>query len=129
MTCTEVRQWLDDGHPKRAGMMEHVAGCAACGPEYHAAVELDRLLAVVVTLEGRASDGPPAEVRPALVLDVIAQPVVPVSIAVAIVLGVVHEPLASAIAGWTTSLAAAPLLLWSSWQLYVLFRRMTLPDV
>lgn len=128
MTCTDVRQWLDDGHPARAGMMEHVVACAACGREYRAAVELDRLLAVTVLIDGRASDGP-AEARPALILDVIAQPVVPVSIAVAIVLGVVHEPLASAIAGWTTSLAAAPLLLWTSWQLYVLFRRMTLPDV
>jgi hypothetical protein len=136
MTCLEFERWLDDGRPECSRTLEHVATCDPCAHAYRAALELDALLAMAVPVDVDAGfqDAVLQQLQPRPTwIDVAAEPLVPVSIVLAIALGAAHRPLASALEGMqlTAGLAAAlaPLLLGASWQLFRLYRRLTLPGL
>jgi anti-sigma factor RsiW len=133
MTCDEVRRRLDEGRPGDLRTAQHLASCDACAREHRAALELDALLAVVVPVEADVADAVLEQIRPRTPwwVDVAAEPLIPASIALAAILGAAHRPLASALANveWTAAAAGAlaAILLGGSWQIFKLFRRMTVP--
>lgn len=139
MTCTEFDRWLDDGQPERdrARMTLHAAGCTRCRRELDSAVELDRLLGVVVQAEVSAgfNDAVMRQIErrgPGLLVQIMAEPVVPFSLGIAAIVAWHHAwlvvmandaALAIGSAGMTTSLALilAPLTGWISWRVFRAF--------
>jgi ABC-type enterochelin transport system permease subunit len=145
MNCTDLHQWLDDGRPEHAlpQMQSHIATCLSCDQQLRAAIELDQLLGIVV----------PATVRPGFndsvmqrihasdkleaVVQIFAEPIVPLSLALAIVIAFQRRALAGIVmqlSTWhlappdvtlTMTFAIAPLLLALSWLLFRACERMT----
>jgi hypothetical protein len=106
MTCNDFRQWLDEGRPERPRMNVHAATCGYCARELRAALELDRILSVVVeapvhpafndAVMLRVHGSAPLRWLMAF-LDVFAEPLVPLSLSVAIVLGLQCRPVVTAV--------------------------------
>lgn len=108
MSCAQFQRWLDDGRPdsERSRMMEHSAQCRRCRQELAAAVEIERSLAAACTvavspgfndvvlrrIHSRTQSG----WRRALggFAQVMAEPHVPLSLAVTLMAGWYHEVLA-----------------------------------
>ena len=133
MTCDEVRRWLDEGRPGDLRAAQHLATCDACAREHRAAMELDALLAVVVPVEVDVADAVLEQIRPRTPwwIEVAAEPLIPASIALAAILGAAHRHLAATLENveWTAAAAGAfaPVVLGASWQIFRLFRRLTIP--
>ena len=94
MTCGEFEQWLDAGRPKHelSRMNTHAADCFSCNRELEAEWEVERMLAVVVPASASAdfSDRVMRKITQRRALEwfsnVIAEPLVPVSFALAVVI-------------------------------------------
>jgi hypothetical protein len=93
-TCADFERWLDEGRPKDALMEDHAAACLVCARQLRTALELDGLLAVpaAAQLDGSFNDGVMRQIRllerprrslAGALLSIIAEPIVPIALAVA----------------------------------------------
>ena len=152
MTCIEFQRWLDEGRPESGSprMQHHRAGCSHCDRELHAAMEIERLLAVAAPvaasarLEAAVFETIHARLQRrgsrrglAAFTQVMAEPVVPLSIALTVVAGWQSMRWTAAIrqatlmldasGGMTVvhALVVAPLTLTLSWLLFRAVQQMT----
>jgi hypothetical protein len=127
MTCIEFQHSLDEGRPS-PDAIAHAATCANCDRELRATEELERLLAVVLpdkvspgfndAVMRRLHDTPSAAF-----VALLAEPTVPLSVAIAIVMAWLLPALTIHVA-----FALAPVLFVLSWGLFRVYERMTAPD-
>jgi hypothetical protein len=127
MTCIEFRQQLDEGQTSPS-MTEHAATCAPCDRELRAAAELEQLLAVTLPVQVSAgfNDAVLRRIHAtpwAALAAVPAEPVVPLSVALAIVLAWLRPALTLPVA-----FVLAPILFALSWALFRVFERLTAPS-
>lgn len=143
MTCNEFRTRLDQGNLDDA----HARTCVSCNRELQAALELDRALAIVipVTLPANFNDAVMrsihAKPKTNALAQILAEPVVPISLAVVIMIALQLDNVTAAFArafgviaqgaplniGVAAGIAIAPLLFWSSWRLFRVYERLTTP--
>lgn len=130
MNCMEFRRLLDEG---RLQANEHAAACERCASELRAAIEVERMLAAFVPAAARAGleDEVLHRIRrrrswhdaPAAFAQVLAEPVIAVSLALTLVLALQHQLLANALellARMTLAhaLLLAPLIAGVSWPIF-----------
>jgi hypothetical protein len=145
MTCPEFDRWLDEGQPKRdlARMTLHAAGCTRCQHELAAAAEIEHVLGVVVPAAVSAgfNDAVMRQIHkrgPGIFVQVMAEPVVPVSLGIATIVASQHGrfaamandvALAIGSAGMSMGLALtlASLTGWVSWRLFRFLRETLMP--
>jgi uncharacterized protein (DUF983 family) len=136
MTCTDFRRWLDEGRPQRdlSRMQQHATICVSCDRELRAADDLDALLGIVVPARVSAGFNDAVMLRIhdtawrralAALIQVLAEPVVPVSLAFAIVLAWQCQRSGVTIG---MALTLAPLLSLLSWRLFRTYERLTMPE-
>jgi len=139
--CNDFVHWLDDGQPDapRASMLLHAATCDACAHELRIAHELDRALTVVVDAPVAATfnDAVIARIHDAhrgrrlfaTCVQWLAEPIVSISLAIAIMIAWQHRIVANVVSAMIgpmqsvdvvavlIALALAPLVLFISWRL------------
>ena len=128
MTCDDFQRRLVDGRSSRE-MTAHAAICPRCDRALRATEELERLLAVVVPAKTSAAFNDAVMRRLhdnawAALLSVLAEPVVPLSIALSIAIAWLSPALTIHVA-----FAFAPLVFVLSWQLFRVYERMTTPEI
>lgn len=136
MTCNEFRTRLDEGQLDDA----HARTCVSCNRELQAALELDRALAIVMPVAPGADFNDAvmrtihAKPRTNAVAQIVAEPVVPIAIAIAIMIALRFDDVSAAIAhvtpisiGVAASITIATLIFWSSWRLFLIYERLTTP--
>lgn len=143
MTCNEFRKRLDDGDLQH----DHARTCASCNRELQAALELDRALAIVtpVALNASFNDAVMRSIHPKkrtnVFVQVLAEPVVPISLAVVIMIALQFHNVTAAFTrvfsivaqgaplnvGVATAIAIATLIFWSSWRLFRVYEHLTTP--
>jgi hypothetical protein len=148
MTCSEFDRWLDEGRAKRdqARMTLHAAGCSRCQREADVAAEVERLLGVVVpaVVSAGLNDAVMRRIHARAVLsvfvEVMAEPLVPMAVAIASVAAWQYELVSSGVhdvavaigrllsdsGGMTIGVAVtlAPVTAWISWRLFRAFERL-----
>jgi hypothetical protein len=114
MTCKEFEQWLDDGGDENAAMKAHAAGCFSCARQLRAAVELDGALAMVsvARLDSTFNDNVMRKIHSenrmaGVVVSVLAEPLVPISLALAMIAGWKYRALSAAAAQGAQTIALA----------------------
>ncbi len=128
MTCTEWQQRLDEGRAPHE-ITAHAKTCAPCDRALAAAEELERLLAIhiPVRVDAGFNDAVMRRIHDtpwAALAAVPAEPIVPLSVALAIVLAFLQPAFTIHI-----GFALAPVLFALSWGLFRVFERMTTPEV
>jgi hypothetical protein len=143
MTCKEFRTRLDDGEKHH----EHARVCPSCNRDLQVALELDRALAIVtpVTPGAHFNDAVMrtihANVKTNALTQVLAEPVVPISLAIVIMIALQFRNVTAAFtrifdlvaqsaplnAGVFAAIAIAMLVTWSSWRLFRVYERLTTP--
>ena len=107
MSCAEFQNWLDHGRPE-PDMREHALFCSPCQRELQAAMEIEQALAVIVPADVtagfndavmhtiRASARPRRRRMLAASGQILADPFVAGSMAMAVVVAWMHEVIAAA---------------------------------
>ena len=140
MTCNEFRTRLDQGNLDDA----HARTCVSCNRELQAALELDRALAIVtpVTLPANFNDAVMrsihAKPKTNALAQILAEPVVPISLAVVIMIALQFRDITAAFnaffangasinIGVAAGITIATLIFWSSWRLFRIYEHLTTP--
>ncbi|HEX7830710.1 MAG TPA: hypothetical protein VF787_13720 [Thermoanaerobaculia bacterium] len=140
MTCNEFRTRLDQGNLDDA----HARTCVSCNRELQAALELDRALAIVtpVTLPANFNDAVMrsihAKPKTNALAQILAEPVVPISLAVVIMIALQFRDITAAFTailangasiniGVAAGITIATLIFWSSWRLFRIYEHLTTP--
>jgi len=128
MMCIEFQQSLDEGCASQE-MIAHAKTCAACDRALADSEELERLLAVRIParVDAGFNDAVMRRIQAtprAAIAGVPAEPIIPLSVALAIVLAFLRPALTI-----PTAMILAPLLFALSWGLFRVFERMTTPEL
>ena len=128
MTCAEFQRTLDEG-VDLSQLTSHAAICAHCDRELHAAMELDRALAIQIPAKVSV-DFNDAVIRRihetswlAALTQTMAEPLIPVTLALTIILGIEWRALTSLTID--AALVLAPIVFVMSWRLFRTFERIT----
>jgi hypothetical protein len=139
MNCTEFRRSLDAERLSDVDLSAHARTCIRCEGELRAAMEVERLLGIVVPADVTAgfNDAVMREIHaPHYLLQVFAEPIVPVSLALATIVAWQYRTLVMLVAGVANDLTATidrmgsvalvvtPLIALISWRIFRAFEHL-----
>ena len=128
MTCAEFQRSLDEGI-ELSQLTSHAAICTDCARELRAAMELERALAIPIPAKVSVdfNDAVMRRIHEnswlSALTQTIADPTIPVTLALTIILGIEWRALASLTID--AALVLAPIVFAISWRLFRSFERIT----